>query len=108
MKTYEKADGSGDAPDLRLRDRSKQDPRIQLLMDGFESRILTAEAREEHYDKGYLWSMRESFRELLGDLLPVGYEDPRYTIDQIAQACVEAEISDGRFESLSIALGRTL
>lgn len=105
MKTYEKADGSGDAPDLRLRDRSKQDPRIQLLMDGFESRILTATERGEDYDEGYLKAMRGSFRELLGDLLPA---EPVYTIDQIAQACVEAEISDGHFESLSIALGRTL
>lgn len=101
MKTYEKEDGSGDAPDLRLRDRSKQDPRVQQLMDGFESRILTAAERGEGYDEGYLKAMRDGFRELLGELLPI---EPVYTIDQIAQACVEAEISDGHFESLSIAL----
>lgn len=101
MKTYEKNDGSGDAPDLRLRDRSKQDPRIQGLMDGFESRILTAEARGEHYDEGYLKAMRDGFRELLGDLLPA---EPVYTLVQIAQACAGAEISDGHFESLAIAL----
>ena len=35
---------------------------------------------------------------------PAAALDAGYTLDQIADACVQAEISDGKFESLSIAL----
>ena len=35
---------------------------------------------------------------------PVVEPEPTYTLAQIADACVDAEISSGRFESLEIAL----
>jgi len=35
---------------------------------------------------------------------PAAEQDAGYTIEQIADACVQAEISDGHFESLRIAL----
>lgn len=35
-------------------------------------------------------------------------QGPRYSIDEIADACVGAEISDSKFESLSIGLAATL
>ena len=35
---------------------------------------------------------------------PTAQADATYTLDQIASACVYAEVSDGQFESMSIAL----
>ena len=68
-RTYIAEDGSGEKPDRRRKDREGDDPRIEHLFSGFDSRIETARVNGDDYSVGYLRAMRQEFGQLIATLV---------------------------------------
>lgn len=62
-------DAGEERRERRRRDRSRDDPRIGHLFNGFDSRIESAKLNGDEYAAGYLGAMRQEFAELILDLM---------------------------------------
>ena len=62
-------DAGEEKRDRRRKDRDDDDPRIDHLFSGFDSRIESAKANGDEYSAGYLKAMRLEFGQLIAALV---------------------------------------
>jgi hypothetical protein len=62
-------DAGEEKRDRRRKDRGNDDPRIDHLFSGFDSRIESARLDGDDYAVGYLKAMRQEFGQLIASLV---------------------------------------
>jgi hypothetical protein len=62
-------DAGEEKRDRRRKDRDNDDPRIEHLFSGFDSRIESAKMNGDEYAAGYMKAMRQEFGQLIASLV---------------------------------------